>query len=133
MHPSTIQADEHSHKEKKSAFGSGTVVTHAVVLSCSRAARFVAAGAAAEAISQRGLTSKTQIEVIIRSFNWLVWLLAGLNMLTEGEVRLWLEPATCGTLHAVYGTDVAVVWDGYMPLSNRVLMWPSSRVPSRAI
>jgi len=73
---------------RESAFGSGTVVTHVVVLLCSCAARFVAAGAAAEAISQRGLTSKTQIEVIIRSFNWLVWLLAGLNMLTEGEVRL---------------------------------------------
>jgi len=56
--------------------------------------RFVAAGAAVEAISQRGLTSKAQIEVIIRSFNWLVWLLAGLNMLKESEVKaLLLAPS----------------------------------------
>jgi hypothetical protein len=52
--------------------------------------RFVTAGAAVEAVGQRGLTSKTQIEVITRCFNWLVWLLAALNMLDEGEVSgLW--------------------------------------------
>lgn len=50
-------------------------------------ARFVTAGAAVEAVSQHGLTSKTQIDVIARSFNWLVWLLAALNMLQEAEVR----------------------------------------------
>ena len=44
------------------------------------------AGAAVEAVGQRGLTSKTQIEVITRCFNWLVWLLAALNMLEEQEV-----------------------------------------------
>lgn len=48
--------------------------------------RFVTAGAAVEAVGQRGLTSKTQIEVIARSFNWLVWLLAALDMLKEAEV-----------------------------------------------
>lgn len=48
--------------------------------------RFVTAGAAVEAVGQRGLTSKTQIEVITRCFNWLVWLLAALNMLEEQEV-----------------------------------------------
>jgi hypothetical protein len=50
----------------------------------------VAAGAAVEAVGQRGLTSKTQSEVIARAFNWLVWLLAALNMLQEEEVRLLL-------------------------------------------
>jgi hypothetical protein len=48
----------------------------------------VTAGAAVEAVGQRGLTSKTQIEVIARCFNWLVWLLAALNMLKEAEVGL---------------------------------------------
>lgn len=41
-------------------------------------------------MGQRGLTSKTQSEVIARAFNWLVWLLAALNMLQEEEVRLLL-------------------------------------------
>lgn len=39
-----------------------------------------------EAVGQRALTSKTQIDVIARCFNWLVWLLAALNMLQEAEV-----------------------------------------------
>ena len=52
--------------------------------------RFVSAGAAVEAVSQRGVTSKTQLDVITRSFNWLVWLLAALNMLEENEVRSML-------------------------------------------
>jgi hypothetical protein len=56
----------------------------------------VAAGAAVEAVGQRGLTSKTQIEVIARAFNWLVWLLGALNMLQEAEVRLQL--AVCCVL-----------------------------------
>jgi hypothetical protein len=56
---------------------------------CRCCCRFVTAGAAVEAVGQRALTSKTQIEVIARCFNWLVWLLAALNMLQEKEVRVF--------------------------------------------
>jgi hypothetical protein len=46
----------------------------------------VAAGAAVEAVGQRGLSSKTQAEVIAHAFNLLVGLLHALNMLTPDEV-----------------------------------------------
>lgn len=59
---------------------------HLKAASCCCRCRFVTAGAAVEAVGQRGLASKTQIEVIARCFNWLVWLLAALSMLEESEV-----------------------------------------------
>lgn len=62
--------------------------------------RFVTAGAAVEAVGQRGLTSKTQIEVIVRCFNWLVWLLAALNLLEDQEVRHRRQNSSIATLNS---------------------------------
>lgn len=78
--------------------GIGAIVT--TVMYLLRGCRFVTAGAAVEAVGQRGLTSKTQIEVIVRCFNWLVWLLAALNMLEETEVKL---PMTAFADHRCFG------------------------------
>jgi len=48
--------------------------------------RFVAAGAAVE-VSNQGVTSASQIEVVCRSFNLLAWLMQQMNLITSQEVR----------------------------------------------
>lgn len=56
-------------------------------LPCVTACRFVAAGAVTE-VTSAGVSAATQLEVVSRSMNMLLWLLKDMNVITAEEVCL---------------------------------------------